>query len=400
MDPDDRFSLRPRGEPAAQRRDRVPSPERVPAAVVLNYVLLLVVIIVVVWKFWLDNPDRRPGDLDAHATPRAVEPRGDLAEDEKSTIELFRKAAPSVVNVTSLAVRRDRFSFDITQIPKGSGSGFVWDDEGRIVTNFHVVQGAQAIQVTLADRSTWKAIQVRSDPDRDLAVLWIDAPKRVQLRPIPLGESEHLQVGQKAFAIGNPFGLDHSLTTGVISALGREIDSLTGRTIKGVIQTDAAINPGNSGGPLLDSAGRLIGVNTAIVSPSGSSAGIGFAIPVDEVNRVVPQLVKHGKVIRPGLGVQIAPDQIAKQLGVQGVLIMTIQPDSPAAKANLRPTRRDEEGIILGDIIVAIDGKPVRTNNQLFSILGDYNVGDEATLTVRRDDQELKVQVTLSAAAR
>jgi S1-C subfamily serine protease len=229
---------------------------------------------------------------------------------------------------------------NLYQIPQGTGSGFVWDTKGNIITNFHVIQNADAAQVTLADQSNWKAQVVGVAADKDLAVLRIDAPSN-RLRPIPLGTSKELQVGQSVFAIGNPFGLDQSLTTGVISALGREIDSVTRRPIQGVIQTDAAINPGNSGGPLLDSAGRLIGVNTQIFSPSGASAGIGFAIPVDTVNRIVPELIRSGKIIRPGLGVELAEEQIAKKIGVSGVVIVDVARGGPAAKAGIRPTRRE-----------------------------------------------------------
>jgi S1-C subfamily serine protease len=226
--------------------------------------------------------------------PRPVTARGDLAADEQSTIELFRSVSPSVVHVTNLATKRDWYSRDVYTVARGSGTGFIWDEHGFIVTNFHVVDGATMVRVVLADGSRYDSNRVWGYPDQDLAVIQIDAPK-AKLRPIAVGTSQGLQVGQRALAIGNPFGLDHSLTTGVISALNREIESSSGRPIRGVIQTSAAINPGNSGGPLLDSAGRLIGVNTAIVSPSGASAGIGFAIPVDEVNRLVPKLVAHGK---------------------------------------------------------------------------------------------------------
>jgi S1-C subfamily serine protease len=226
--------------------------------------------------------------------PRAVTARGDLAADEQSTIELFRSVSPSVVHVTNMTAQRDWFSRDVYTVPRGSGTGFIWDEAGFIVTNFHVIDGASVVRVILADGSRYDSSQVWGYPDQDLAVIHIDAP-RAKLRPIALGTSHDLQVGQRTLAIGNPFGLDHSLTAGVVSALNREIESANGRPLRGVIQTSAAINPGNSGGPLLDSAGRLIGVNTAIVSPSGASAGIGFAIPVDEVNRLVPQLIAHGK---------------------------------------------------------------------------------------------------------
>jgi S1-C subfamily serine protease len=266
-----------------------------------------------------------------------------------------------------------------------------------VVTNFHVIQEADAARVTLSDNTTWDAKLVGKYPDRDLAVLLIEAP-RDRLRPIPVGTSQDLQVGQKVFAIGNPFGLDQSLTTGVISALGRQIESVTRRPIKDVIQTDAAINPGNSGGPLLDSAGRLIGVNTAIFSPSGVYAGIGFAIPVDEVNRIVPQLIRKGRVERPGLGVGIFADQQARRWGVQGVLVREVQPDGPAAKAGLRPTQWDRAGRIrLGDVIVALDGQRVRGGSDLFAALEQHKIGDTVTVAVLRDGKQEKFDVTLAA---
>lgn len=271
-----------------QSYDRYPA--RYPLTAYLWPLLLLLVVAgVLLGRF---GPDGTFGflGLGPQAEPRAITQRGDLAEDEKSTIVLFKQASPSVVHITTLTLRQDRVTLDVFQIPRGTGSGFVWDEAGHIVTNYHVLQEANAAQVKLADRSTWRARLVDAYPDMDLAVLRIDAPKK-RLRPIPIGTSHDLQVGQKVFAIGNPFGLDQTLTTGVVSAVGREIESVTRRPIKNMIQTDAAINPGNSGGPLLDSSGRLIGVNTSIYSTSGGFMGIGFAIPVDEVNRVVPQLI-------------------------------------------------------------------------------------------------------------
>jgi protease Do-like 1, chloroplastic len=334
---------------------------------------------------------------DARVTPRIVTPRGELAAQEKSIINLFKQASPSVVHITAITVQRDFFSLNLYQIPEGTGSGFTWDTNGNIITNFHVIQNADAAQVTLADQSPWKARRVGIAPDKDLAVLRIDAPAN-RLRSIPLGTSKDLQVGQSVFAIGNPFGLDQSLTTGVISALGREIESVTRRPIQGVIQTDAAINPGNSGGPLLDSAGRLIGVNTAIYSPSGASAGIGFAIPVDTVNRIVPELIRYGKTTRPGLGVQIAEDQIAERLGVNGVLVVDVTPGSPAAKAGIRPTRRESSGRVrLGDVIVAIDGQKTESSNELFLALEKYRVGDSVTVALLRDGKTVQARVTLEA---
>jgi S1-C subfamily serine protease len=333
--------------------------------------------------------------LDPSAAPRPVTPRGDLAADEKSTIALFRQASPSVVHITTVTVARDFFTLNLLQIPEGSGSGFVWDENGNVVTNFHVIQNADAAQVTLADHSTWKARRVGAAPDKDLAVLKIDAPRN-RLRPIPVGTSKDLQVGQSAFAIGNPFGLDQTLTTGVVSAIGREIESVTRRPIQGVIQTDAAVNPGNSGGPLLDSAGRLIGVNTAIYSPSGASAGIGFAIPVDAVNRVVPELIRHGKVVRPGLGFQPADDQIAAQLGLKGVLVVDVPAKSAAARAGIRPTTRDAQGRVrLGDVIVAVQGKKIESVNDLYLAMEQQRVGDNVTVTLLRDGKQFRVNAVL-----
>jgi S1-C subfamily serine protease len=274
---------------------------------------------------WLLHQTFQPALHDPEAVSRPVTARGDLAGDEQNTIDIFRSAAPSVVYITSIAVRRNLFSLNVYEIPQGTGSGFIWDRQGRIVTNFHVISDASRLEVTLADRSTWKAALVGAAPDRDLAVLQITAPAS-KLQPIAVGESTNLLVGQKVFAIGNPFGLDQTLTTGVVSALGREITAVTGRTIHDVIQTDAAINPGNSGGPLLDSAGRLIGVNTAIYSPSGASSGIGFAVPVGEVNRVVPQIISKGKVLRPGLGVTLANRSLTRDLGLEGVLVLKVLP--------------------------------------------------------------------------
>jgi len=334
---------------------------------------------------------------DARAAPRQIAARGDLAPQEKSTIALFRQASPSVVHITAIAVQRDLFTLKPYQIPEGTGSGFIWDTSGNVITNFHVIQNADAAQVTLSDQSNWKAKLVGAAPDKDLAVLKIDAPAN-RLPAIPVGTSKDLQVGQSVFAIGNPFGLDQSLTTGVISALGREIESVTRRPIQGVIQTDAAINPGNSGGPLLDSAGRLIGVNTAIYSPSGASAGIGFAIPVDTVNRIVPEVIRYGKVTRPGIGIQIAEDQIAERLGVNGVLVVDVVAGSAAAKAGLRPTRREASGRVrLGDVITAINGQKVASPNELFLLLEKYKVGDAVNVTVLRDEKSVQIKMTLDA---
>src|SRR5207249_3560315 len=290
---------------------------------------------------------------------RTINLRGALITDERATIALFRQASPSVVYVT-LARQRDFFSLNITEIPQGSGSGFIWDQEGHIMTNFHVIQGASGAKVTLADHSVWDAQLVGVAQDQDLAVLYIKAPKN-QLKPLAIGTSADLEVGQSVLAIGNPFGLDQTLTMGIISALGREISATTGRTIAGVIQTDAAINPGNSGGPLLDSAGRLIGVNMAIYSPSGASSGIGFAVPVDTVNRIIPQIIRQGEITRPGLGVGIGDP---RRLGLSGVLITRVEKGSAADRAGLRGIREDAKGeVVLGDVIVGIDGERIETSN-------------------------------------
>jgi len=330
---------------------------------------------------------------------RAITPRGDLASDEQTTIELFARISPSVVYITNIALQRSIFSLDVFETPRGTGSGFIWDADGSVVTNLHVLEGGNRFEVTLADQTTWPARFVGADPDKDLAVLHIDAPA-VRLAPIPVGTSGDLRVGQKVFAIGNPFGLDQTLTTGIISALGRQIRSRSERPIRDVIQTDAAINPGNSGGPLLDSAGRLVGVNTAILDPSGKGAyaGIGFAVPVDAVNHVVPQLVAHGRVVRPGLGIVPAQDALAARLGVEGVLILQVPEGSAADRAGLRPTQRLRNGAISwGDIVVAIDGEPVRAGEDIRTILEDYNVGQTVTVTVEREGQRIDLPVELQA---
>ena len=347
--------------------------------------------------------------LDPQAEPRPIVARGNLADDEAATIDLFERVAPSVVYIrTTLVDRRGGlFSLDASRIPVGTGSGIVWDEKGHIVTNFHVIQDARSATVTLVDGSQYNARYVGGAQNFDLAVLKIEAPARL-LMPIPIGESASLKVGQKVFAIGNPFGLDHTLTTGIVSALGRQIPSVSGRLIEDVIQTDAAINPGNSGGPLLDSAGRLIGVNTAIINPSGSgepgvavderlAVGIGFAVPVDTVNRVVPEILRHGSVKRPGLGILILRTPLARKLGiVEGVLVEKVVKDSAAEKAGLRETTLDRDGsIILGDIILEVNGRVVPTSNDLPKELEKYKVGDEVELTIRRGTDIIKVPVIL-----
>ncbi len=368
-------------------------PAKAPRQKRVSLAVLLLIILLGWWVFFVYQRPV-PAPTAPTAVPIPVTARGDLAADEQSTIALFRSASPAVVYITNIEVRRNIFSLNIHEIPKGTGSGFIWDKQGRIVTNYHVIESASRVEVTLADRSTWQATLVGVAPDKDLAVLQISAPTG-KLAPLPLGESHNLLVGQKVFAIGNPFGLDQSLTSGIVSALGREIQSATGRTIQGVIQTDAAINPGNSGGPLLDSAGRLIGVNTAIYSPSGGSAGIGFAVPVDVVAKVIPEIIQHGRLIRPGLSISVADDQIARRVGVTGVLVMNIQPGSSAEAAGLRGTRRVRGEIVFGDVIVAVDGHKVFSYDDLRNALDHYKVGDTVTLTIEREERQMQLPVVL-----
>jgi len=365
----------------------------------LIYILLLAVGVLLVWRLWPTGTPELADDPNAKSRP--VTPEAPPTGEEQSRIDTFNKTKVSVVNISSAQLLRDRFSLNVHQVPKGSGTGFIWDDKGRVVTNYHVVAGADKVLVTLDDQTTWNAYRISYDAAHDLAVLWTDIPddKRV---PIPLGESSKLQVGRSVLAIGNPFGLDHSLSSGIISALGREMKTEEGRLLRGLIQTDAAINPGNSGGPLLDRTGRLIGVNTAIISGSGGSHGIGFAIPADLVNVVVPRLISGVKESRPGLGIIEAPEQWTKQRGIPGVLILDVIPDGPAHKAKLRPTRRDENGrIVLGDVIVGIDKHKIRSVNELFTILADeYKVGQSVAVQVLRDSQIQAVTLTLSADLR
>ena len=334
----------------------------------------------------------------AVAQPRPVAPRGALGADEQANIELFRRVSPSVVHITTLETQRDMFSMNAMQVPRGTGTGFVWDEAGHIVTNFHVIQGGSGARVTLADQTSFQAKLVGAFPDRDLAVLKIEAPQS-KVPPIALGTSRELQVGQRVYAIGNPFGLDQTLTMGIVSALNREIESFNGRTIRGVVQTDAAINPGNSGGPLLDSAGRLIGVNTQIASPSGASAGIGFAIPVDEVNRIVPRLIRDGRFVRPALGVTAASANVTRALKLpKGVALVQITPNSPAARAGLQVFRRERGGeIVPGDVITAINDEPVADLDDMLSQLERRAPGENVTLTLWRNGQTRKQAVVLGA---
>lgn len=341
---------------------------------------------------------------DTTATPRAVAARGNLAEDEVSTIALFKQASPSVVHIRTSAVRyvRDWTSLRPLEVPQGTGSGFVWDERGYIVTNFHVIlSDRQAIVdsaiVTLEDESRFEAKLVGYEPSFDIAVLKIDAPE-AKLSPLAIGESANLQVGQKVFAIGNPFGLDHTLSTGVISGLNREIAAPNQAPISNVIQTDAAINPGNSGGPLLDSAGRLIGMNTAIVSATQSSAGIGFAVPVDSINRVVPRLIRGGGTDRPLLGFVAAQGAIAEAMRGRGVVVAQVDPSSGAAKAGIQPLRMDERGrVVSADVITKVSGRAVRSLEDVWTVLSEHKAGDKVDVELLRDGKPVQVQVELTA---
>jgi len=344
---------------------------------------------------------------DPDATPRIVDARGDLASDEKATIELFRAASPTVVHIDTRTIGYERWTLRPMEIPVGTGSGFVWDERGYVVTNFHVVLDAAhretAAQFVFLDGSTTpiRARIVGEDPEHDIAVLKIEPPGG-KLQAIPVGTSKDLQVGQKVFAIGNPFGLDHTLTTGIISGLGREIASLTGRPIRDVIQTDAAINPGNSGGPLLDSAGRLIGMNTAIATPGGGvdgegfNVGIGFAVPVDTINKVVPNLIRKGSNAPPALGISAAPDQVARLMRVEGVVVRSVVPGSGAESAGVRSMEVAEDGAILSaDVLTKVDGESVSTVDDIHEILSNHKAGDVVPVEILRGKKSLRIDVKL-----
>ncbi len=372
------------------------SPDPLRALRLVLWVLVLVLLAVLLrpwWTAWL---------IHMRAEPRTVTPRGDLAAEEQTTIAIFRQASPAVVYITTLRRVVDPWTQDVLRVPSGTGSGVVWDEAGHIVTNYHVVKNARGARVRLSDGRSFDAVLVGASPAHDLAVLRIPvafAPPP----PIPLGTSHDLQVGQKTFAIGNPFGLDHTLTTGVVSALGRNLRGEDGHVIRDLIQTDAAINPGNSGGPLLDSAGRLIGINTAIYSPSGAYAGIGFAIPVDTVNRVVPDLIAYGSFRRPGLGIymdEALNRQILRQLRLQGVVVLGVRPGSPAEAAGLEGARLYSDGSVeVNDVILRVDGKPVRSVQELREALARHRIGDRVTLGVWRDGRLRAVTVTLAGEA-
>jgi len=319
-----------------------------------------------------------------------------LTSEEQRTVKLFNNSTASVVNVTNLGMRQDAFTLDIMEIPQGAGTGIVWDKDGNIITNYHVIQKATEVQVTLASGEQIMASVVGVDPDKDVAVLKIKPDEKVKLDPVKIGSSRDLFVGQQVYAIGNPFGLDHTLTSGIISGTGREIFGANDRPIQDVIQTDAAINPGNSGGPLLDSSGSLIGMNTAIYSPSGASSGVGFAIPIDVIQSSVVQILAHGRVIRPFMGISFASDRSLSQLGVKGILVLRIQPGSPADKAGLQGTFRDDSGRLhLGDVITEINSQKIEASSDLFRVLDKLNVGDTVDVKVSRQDSTEDVRILL-----
>lgn len=351
---------------------------------------------------WYIVPDLRWRLARADAAPRAVQARGDLAADEKATIEIFEKSKGSVVFITTRARVVDFWTRNVHSVPRGTGSGFIWDEDGHVVTNLHVIAGAAEATVQLNDGRDYAAELVGASPAHDLAVLRIKVPVDAP-QPLPIGTSADLRVWQKVFAIGNPFGLDWTLTTGIVSALDRSLPGEDGSIISHLIQTDAAINPGNSGGPLLDSAGRLIGVNTAIFSPSGAYAGVGFAVPVDTVNRVVPQLIASGRYAPPSLGIEVDESlnrALTRELGLEGVAVLRVSPGSAADEAGLRGIEIVEAtgGIIPGDVILAIDGAPVASVGELMSRLDDKRVGDLARLRVWRKGKTIEITVELQAA--
>lgn len=317
-----------------------------------------------------------------------------LTEDEQNTIDVVKKTTNSVVFVTNIQLVRD-FFYQEEAVARGTGSGFVWDSSGHIVTNYHVIEEGDVFAVTLPNQEYRKARLVGIVREKDIAVLRVEGDLK-GLTPLKIGSSANLQVGQKVIAIGNPFGFDHTVTTGIVSALGRNIRGAGNVTIRDMIQTDASINPGNSGGPLLNSDGQLIGMNTMIYSQSGASAGIGFAVPVDTIKHVVPQLIKYGKVIRPGLGITLLPDQYARSYNIEGVIIREVVPNGPADRAGIKGLGRDRYGqLYIRDVIIAIDDHKITSYDDLYNTLDNYRVGDTVTVTVERDGKKRKVQLTL-----
>lgn len=318
-----------------------------------------------------------------------------LTEEEKNTINVVKRTQNSVVYVTNIKLVVDFFTWTEEKIPRGTGSGFIWDDQGHIITNYHVIEDGDIFSITLPNQDQRQAKLVGKEPAKDIAVLKVEGNLK-DLNPIKIGVSANLQVGQKVIAIGNPFGFDHTVTAGIVSALGRSMPGIGGVTIRDMIQTDASINPGNSGGPLLNSAGELIGMNTMIISPSGASSGIGFAIPVDTIKKIAPQIIKYGRVIRPGLGLTYLPDSYTRRLGIEGVIIYEVPAGSEAYKKGIRGLTRGRFGrILIQDIIKEVDGKKVTSFDDFYNLLDNYKIGDTVTLTLERNRQKRKVQLTL-----
>ena len=319
-----------------------------------------------------------------------------LTEDERNTIDIVKKTKNSVVFITNMQYVRDFFFQSDQPVARGSGSGFVWDDRGRIVTNFHVIEEGDKFMVSLPNQKQVEAKLIGREPTKDIAVLQLQE-KVPDLQPVQIGTSRDLQVGQKVIAIGNPFGFDHTVTTGIVSALGRSMPGAGGVTIRDMIQTDASINPGNSGGPLLDSAGELVGMNTMIISPSGTSSGVGFAVPVDTIKKIVPQIIQFGKVVRPGIGgIRFVPDEYAQRTGVEGAIILDVPRGSSAYELGLRGLYRDNFGrLLIRDVITAIDGTKVKSYDDLFTALDNYKIGDSVSLTAERDGKARKVAIRL-----
>jgi len=331
----------------------------------------------------------------AVALPCFAHSQSQLTEDERNTIEVVKRNQNSVVFITNIQLVRDFFFASEEAVPRGSGSGFVWDDKGHIVTNYHVIEDGDIFNVTLPSQEQRRARLIGKEPTKDIAVLRIEG-NLSGLFPVVTGSSRDLQVGQKVIAIGNPFGFDHTVTKGIVSAIGRNMPGAGGVTIRDMIQTDASINPGNSGGPLLDSTGQLIGMNTMIISPSGSSSGIGFAVPVDTIKKIAPEIILYGKVKRPGLGVALMNDLYARRIGVQGVVILEAPGGSEADRAGLKGLGRDRYGrLFLRDIIVGIDGTKVTSYDDLYGVLDSHKISDTVTLTVAREGKERKVRLTL-----
>jgi 2-alkenal reductase len=357
-----------------------------------RFALFLAVIAAVLVALTLSNIRYSPW---TNTSARTVDQRGPLSDAERANIELFERVSPSVVQVAAQSAAVNPLAEDEGgqgAAGEASGTGFVWDNAGHVVTNNHVVQNASEVAVRFASGEVAQAEIIGVAPNYDLAVLRIKSARKLP-PPVALGSSTELRVGQSAFAIGNPFGLDQSLTSGIISALKRRLPTSSGREISNVIQTDTAINPGNSGGPLLDSAGRLIGVNTAIISPSGSSAGIGFAIPADIVNRIVPELIKNGRVPTPGIGIVAASEAVSTRLGVEGVIIVRTAPGSPAERAGIRGV--DLGSGAIGDVIVQADGKPVHRLSDLTDQIEQVGAGKSIRISVKRGSQTRDINIDI-----